>query len=149
MIEPAPASSLSRTRLRVARAGLPSPLALPDYLPARMLNEFVYCRRLFFYEWVDGLFAHSADTLDGAHRHEQHDRKEHELLPPEDAERIHARSVTLSSETHGLIAKLDLIEGEGSAVTPVDYKRGAPKETEAGPEAWPADRVQLARRRWC
>ncbi|MEX1129720.1 MAG: CRISPR-associated protein Cas4, partial [Vicinamibacterales bacterium] len=143
MIEPAPASSLSRTRLRMARAVLPAALVLPDYLPARMLNEFVYCRRLFFYEWVDGLFAHSADTLDGAHRHEQHDRKEHELLPPEDAERIHARSVTLSSDTHGLIAKLDLIEGEGSGVTPVDYKRGAPKDTGEGPEAWPADRVQL------
>jgi len=143
MIEPAPASSLSGNRLRMARAALPATLAVPDYLPARMLNEFVYCRRLFFYEWVDGLFAHSADTLDGAHRHERHDRKEDELLPPDDAERIHARSVTLSSDTHGLIAKLDLIEGEGSTVTPVDYKRGAPKDTEAGPEAWPADRVQL------
>jgi hypothetical protein len=56
MIEPATASSLSRIRLRMARAALPSTLALPGYLPARMLNEFVYCRRLFFYEWVDGLF---------------------------------------------------------------------------------------------
>jgi hypothetical protein len=25
-------------------------LKLPDLLPARMLNEFVYCPRLFFYE---------------------------------------------------------------------------------------------------
>ena len=24
---------------------------LPDYLPARMVNEFAYCPRLFFYEW--------------------------------------------------------------------------------------------------
>ncbi len=143
MIEPAPASSLSRTRLRMARATMPPRAAVPDYLPARMLNEFVYCRRLFFYEWVDGLFAHSADTLDGAHRHERHDRKEDELLPPDEAERIHARSVTLSSDTHGLIAKLDLIEGDGAAATPVDYKRGSPKDTEAGPEAWPADRMQL------
>ena len=23
---------------------------LPDYMPARMVNEFVYCPRLFFYE---------------------------------------------------------------------------------------------------
>jgi len=28
-------------------------LKLPDLLPARMLNEFVYCPRLFFYEWVE------------------------------------------------------------------------------------------------
>lgn len=142
MMEPAPASTLSVSKLRMARASLP-PLAVPEYLPARMLNEFVYCRRLFFYEWVEGLFAHSTDTLEGAHRHERHDQKEHELLPPEEAERIHARSVMLSSDTHGLIAKLDLIEGEGSSVTPVDYKRGAPKDTDEGPEAWPADRVQL------
>ena len=142
MPEPAPETSTSRTPLRMARATLP-PLALPDYLPARMLNEYVYCPRLFFYEWVDGLFAHSADTLDGAHRHERHDRREDELPAPDEAERIHARSVTLSSEGHGLIAKLDLVEGDGAAVTPVDYKRGSPKDTDAGPDAWPADRVQL------
>ena len=35
---------------------------LPDYMPARMVNEFVYCPRLFFYEWVEGLFQESADT---------------------------------------------------------------------------------------
>ena len=143
MQEPAPASSLSRVRLRMARAELARAAPPPEYLPARMLNEFVYCPRLFFYEWVEGLFAHNADTLEGAHRHGRHDRHEDELLPPEEAERIHARSVTLSSETHGLIAKLDLIEGDGSDVAPVDYKRGSPKDTDEGPEAWPADRVQL------
>lgn len=143
MPEPVPASSLSRTRLRMARAALPPQAMPPDYLPARMLNEFVYCPRLFFYEWVDGLFAHSADTLDGAFRHERHERRDDELLPPEEAERIHARSVTLASETYGVIAKLDLIEGESESVTPVDYKRGAPRDPDEGPEAWPADRVQL------
>jgi hypothetical protein len=35
----------------------------PDYLPARMLNEFVYCPRLFYYEWVEGVFADSLDTV--------------------------------------------------------------------------------------
>ena len=42
---------------------------LPEYLPARMVNEYTYCPRLFFYEWVEGLFAHSADTLEGRHDH--------------------------------------------------------------------------------
>ena len=37
---------------------------LPDYLPARMVNEFAYCPRLFFYEWVEGLFAESVDTVE-------------------------------------------------------------------------------------
>ncbi len=59
-------------------------------------------------------------------------------------EQIHSRSVMLSSDTYGLIAKMDLVEGDGAAVVPVDYKKGRPHETEGGPQAWPADRVQMA-----
>ncbi len=36
-----------------------------EALPARMLNEFVYCPRLFYLEHVDGLFANNADTMTG------------------------------------------------------------------------------------
>jgi CRISPR-associated protein Cas1 len=132
-----------RTRLRMARVTLPPRATLPDYLPARMLNEFVYCPRLFFYEWVEGLFAHSADTIDGAQRHERHDDKHDALPEPGAEEHIHARSVQLESDVHGLIARMDLVEGEGTMVTPLDYKRGAPKDSEEGPQAWPADRAQL------
>src|ERR1017187_10379153 len=42
---------------------------LPDYLPARMVNEDAYCPRLFFYEWVEGLFAESVDTVEGSIQH--------------------------------------------------------------------------------
>jgi CRISPR-associated protein Cas1 len=124
------------------------PIVAPDYLPARMLNEFVYCPRLFYYEWVEGVFAHNRETVEGALRHSKLDGKQDELAPADELnpeERIHSRSVTLSSEAHGLIAKLDLIEAEGRTVTPVDYKRGSPRrnaETDL-PEAWDADRVQL------
>jgi CRISPR-associated protein Cas1 len=44
-----------------------------DFLPARMLNEFVYCPRLFFYEHVEGVFVHNADTKRGAAQHERVD----------------------------------------------------------------------------
>lgn len=141
--EPAPASAREWPR----RAGAArAPLQLPEYLPARMLNEFVYCPRLFFYEWVEGVFRHSSDTVDGAQKHERADEREDELPPHHDidGEAFRARAITLASDTHGLIAKLDLVEGAGGKVTPVDYKRGAPRDTEAGPEAWPADRVQIA-----
>jgi hypothetical protein len=37
---------------------------------------------------------------------------------------MHARSVHLTSERLGITAKIDLVEGEGDRVTPVDYKRG-------------------------
>src|SRR2546421_12262460 len=40
-----------------------------DPIPARMLNEFVYCQRLFYYEFVEGVFVESADTLRGGAIH--------------------------------------------------------------------------------
>ncbi|HVW85866.1 MAG TPA: CRISPR-associated endonuclease Cas1, partial [Bryobacteraceae bacterium] len=116
---------------------------LPDYLPARMVNEFVYCPRLFFYEWVDGLFRESADTMEGSAQHRRVDARPTEL-PQETDEKIHARSVTLASERLRVIAKLDLVEAEGRRATPVDYKHGAPREGKDGIGMWPADRVQIA-----
>lgn len=120
---------------------------LPDYLPARMVNEFVYCPRLFFYEWVEGVFRESADTIEGSVQHRRVDREGGSLPTPseiEDGARIHSRSVTLSSERVRVIAKLDLIEVENGSVTPVDYKHGRPKESNDTMGLWPADRVQLA-----
>lgn len=132
-----------------ASLSVPTPLAgTPDYLPARMLNEFVYCPRLFYYEWVDGIFVESRDTVAGTLRHEKLERKEDALPSSEaiaDGRTIHSRSVTLSDDTHRLIAKLDLIEGEEGVVTPVDYKIGAPRRNDDKGQitVWDADRVQL------
>jgi CRISPR-associated protein Cas1 len=133
-LEPIPAKATLRRRV-----------TLPDYVPARMLNEFVYCPRLFFYEWVEGVFRHSSDTVDGAQRHERGDEREDALPPHHELTDVtfRARGVTLSSDVHRLIAKLDLIEAGNGRVTPVDYKRGGPREGDAGPEAWPADLVQI------
>lgn len=118
---------------------------LPDYLPARMVNEFSYCPRLFFYEWVEGIFLDSADTIEGKLQHRRVDREGAPLKPAEEAEgEWKTRSVTLSSDTHRLIARIDLLEGDGATATPVDYKHGRPRETPSGLEPWPADRFQLA-----
>ena len=38
-----------------------------------MLNEFVYCPRLFYYEFVEGIFVHNADTREGAAQHRRVD----------------------------------------------------------------------------
>ncbi|MDW8355150.1 MAG: CRISPR-associated endonuclease Cas1, partial [Bryobacterales bacterium] len=132
-------------------AGLPDASAhrepaLPDYLPARMVNEFVYCPRLFFYEWVEGVFEESADTIEGKFQHRRVDAKVTELPGPAELgeEKLHARSVTLASERHRLIARIDLLEAVGGLVTPIDYKHGRPRQTDVGPELWPADKVQIA-----
>ncbi len=45
----------------------------PQQIPARMLNEFVYCQRLFYYEFVEGVFVESADTLRGGAIHQRVD----------------------------------------------------------------------------
>ena len=126
-------------------------LKLPDLLPARMLNEFVYCPRLFFYEWVEGVFENSADTLDGQAKHTRVDSGPSAMPAAKDmdGETIHSRSVTLSSERVGLTAKLDLIESDANAedqrsVRPVDYKRGKPRDVDGLPTPWPSDRIQIA-----
>jgi CRISPR-associated protein Cas1 len=120
--------------------------AVPDYLPARMLNEFIYCPRLFFYEWVDAVFKENADTIEGKAQHRRVDEKPTSLPAPEDLaeEKIRSRSVSLSSDRYGVIARMDLVEAEGGKVTPVDYKHGSPRETGSGIELWPADKIQLA-----
>src|ERR1035437_4016856 len=137
--------------------------SLPDYLPARMVNEYAYCPRLFFYEWVEGLFAESVDTVEGAIQHRRVDAKATALPSAEEMEAreekttgdgkrpsvppppqsIHSRSVQLSSERLRVIAKMDLVEVEDGAVTPVDYKHGRPRDGSDGLELWPADRAQL------
>ncbi|NEV60669.1 CRISPR-associated endonuclease Cas4g/Cas1g [Thiorhodococcus minor] len=125
---------------------LPFPEMVRDVplLPARMINEFCYCPRLAYLEWVQGEWDDSADTVEGRHAHRRVDRPGGTLPPAEAAEpeeKIHARSITLSSNRLGLIAKMDLIEGEGSRVTPVDYKRG--KRPHVAHGAYDPERVQL------
>jgi CRISPR-associated protein Cas1 len=130
-------------RAEIAEKTEPS---LPDLLPARMVNEFVYCPRLFFYEWVDGLFRESVDTLEGKFQHQRVDAKVSALPAPPDATagEFVCRSLMLSSEAHRVIARIDLLEVSEGGVTPVDYKHGRPRETETGLEPWPTDRMQLA-----
>jgi len=120
---------------------------VPDLLPARMLNEFAYCPRLFYLEWVDGEWDDSADTVEGRYVHRRVDREggalpaAGESADEEQPPVIHARSVQLSSPEEGLIARIDLVEGEGDCVTPVDYKRGAAPDVPGG--AYEPERVQV------
>lgn len=111
-------------------------------VPARMLNEYVYCPRLAYMMWVEGEFAHSADTVEGAIRHKRVD-KESGALPGagEEVEKVHARSVSLSSERLGLTATIDVVEGGPDGVQPVDYKKGKRPHVAAG--AYDPERVQL------
>src|SRR5579875_1778888 len=46
---------------------------VPELVPARMLNEYAYCPRLFFLEWVDRLWDSNADVEEGNLRHRRVD----------------------------------------------------------------------------
>jgi CRISPR-associated protein Cas1 len=81
-----------------------------------MLNEFVYCPRLFYYEFVEGVFVHNADTVRGAAAHQRVDSGSGALPPSteepaksESDEAIHSRSVMLGSAKHGITCKMDLV----------------------------------------
>lgn len=111
-----------------------------DLIPARMVNEYVYCPRLFYLEWVDGRFEDSDDTVVGRRVHRAVDKETGAAPLPEDGALLAARSLTLSSTTLGLVSRLDLVEGSGGEVVPVDYKKGAPRPDGT---AWPTDEVQV------
>jgi CRISPR-associated protein Cas1 len=121
--------------------------AEPQQIPARMMNEFVYCQRLFYYEFVEGVFVESVDTLRGAAIHQRVDsgngalpaaktKKKTEKTTTEEKpsetvdvsakeaeaqhnepETIHSRSVQMGSERLGIVAKMDLVEVRAGLAT--------------------------------
>ena len=118
-----------------------------ELLPVRMLNEMVYCERLFYLEYVQGDFQDSAETIEGRYKHHNVDKEKGELPNKSVLEEvdnnnvIHASSVLLSGEICKLIARMDLIEGIGKEVQPVEYKRGEPPDNSE--RVWPSDLIQV------
>lgn len=119
----------------------PPAVDVPDLVPARMVNEFTYCRRLFFLEWVQARFADNADTVEGRYEHRVVDQ-EGGLAPlPGEGDMIRTRSLLLSSPRLGLVARADIVESDGGTVRPVDVKRGTLPDT--ADRSWEPERVQL------
>ncbi len=143
-------------------------IASPRLIPAKALAQFAYCPRLGYLEWVQSEFEENEYTLDGERIHARVDQlsfhKSSRIPDPEDLadaapepdQVLHAgvpqapaqgkpkvaRAITLSSETHGLIARLDIIEHQGKRASPVDYKRG--KKPDIPGNAWFPNKVQVA-----
>lgn len=139
---------------------------VPDLVPARMVNEVLYCERLMYLEWVQGEFADNYFTVDGRAVHRRADTRAKALRPTptapstdtstsdsdddddtlaaEPEERPYtARSVWLSSETLGVTAKIDVVDVDetGRVVIPVEYKRGKRPDQPEG--AYLPERAQL------
>lgn len=133
--------SAQSLRVREAGAVVIGTDDLPELVPARMVNEFVYCPRLCYLEWAQQRWEPNDDTAAGAFRHHSTDAKGGVL--PDAAAGDHAPlstfSVTMSDEGWGLTGVIDRIDHTADGAVPVDLKKGHPR---ADGTPWPADRIQ-------
>ena len=93
-----------------------------DLIPASMLGAFAYCPRLCYMAFVQGESQDSADLADGRLLHRWVDAGQDPV--PDEFVPFHARSVSLSAPKEGVCCCIDLLEGDGKSVTPIEYKRG-------------------------
>jgi CRISPR-associated protein Cas1 len=116
-------------------------------LPVRRLHNFIYCPRLFYFQWVENIFQENADTVAGSHVHRNVDAPSRlddpkELGLPEGAK---LRSLRLESESLGLIGVVDIVEGGPEGAEIIDYKKGSARRSAEGErEAKDPDAMQVA-----
>jgi CRISPR-associated protein Cas1 len=117
----------------------------------RNLHNFIYCPRLFYFQWVENNFKENADTVAGSLVHRNVDapspldhektRALAECLPPGAS----LRSLRLESEALGLIGVVDLVENGPDGPEIVDYKKGAARRDAEGQRvAKEPDAIQVA-----
>jgi len=126
-------------------------LEMQPPLPVRRLHNFIYCPRLFYFQWVENIFQENADTVAGSQVHRNVDapsRLEEEKAKalgenlPEGAK---IRSLRLESESLGLIGVVDIVEGGPDGAEVIDYKRGsARRDSEGERVAKEPDALQVA-----
>ena len=122
-------------------------LELQPPLPVRRLHNFIYCPRLFYFQWVENIFQENADTVAGSHVHRNVDAPSKlddpkELGLPEGAK---LRSLRLESESLGLIGVVDIVEGGPDGAEIIDYKRGSARRDGEGERvAKEPDAMQVA-----
>src|SRR5688572_8108726 len=82
-------------------------------LPVRRVHNFMYCPRLFYYQWVENVFQENADTVEGSRVHRNVDEpsrlEDPAALGFPSGSRM--RSLRLESETLGLLGVVDIVEG--------------------------------------
>lgn len=131
----------------------------PLLLPLRMLNEWTYCPRLFYLEFVDGLWEESVDTVAGAVEHAATDtppvrrsRQARRGAPAQAPEPFegHTLHVALSDPGLGITGRLDVLEHDDGVHYPLEYKHGSPPQIgRASPErigpsgGWLTDEIQV------
>ena len=115
---------------------------MDDYLAISALQHYAFCPRQFALIHVEQVWNENRYTAEGRLLHERVDAG----VPEQRRNVRFERAVSLLSERHGLIGKMDLLEievgGDLPRYIPVEYKRGKPKI-----EDW--DRIQLCAQALC
>lgn len=103
-------------------------------LPVRRLHNFIYCSRLFYYQWVENIFQENADTVEGSRIHHGVDSPSRigDLKELNHAEGTQIRSLKLESEKLGLVGVVDIIEGGSAGAVLIDYKKGSARRDKEG-----------------
>jgi CRISPR-associated protein Cas1 len=97
------------------------------------LHALAYCERLFYLEEVEEIRIADAAVYAGRTLHATLDREEGAL-----------EKRTLASERLGLTGIVDVLRRRDGAYIPYEHKRGRSRTGTEGPEAWEADRIQIA-----
>jgi CRISPR-associated protein Cas1 len=120
-------------------------------LPVRRLHNFIYCPRLFYFQWVENIFQENADTVAGSHVHRnvdapsRLDEEKAKALGENLPEGAKLRSLRLESESLGLIGVVDIVEGGPDGAEIIDYKKGSARRDGEGERvAKEPDALQVA-----
>ena len=100
----------------------------------RNLHNFIYCQRLFYFQWVENIFQENADTVAGSFAHRNVDAPS-KLDDPKELglpEGTKLRSLRLESESLGLIGVVDIVEGGPEGAEIIDYKKGSARRGAEG-----------------
>jgi CRISPR-associated protein Cas1 len=115
---------------------IPLPLLNSHAPPVRVmaLHALAYCPRLFYLEEVEEIRVADHRVFAGRQLHAA-------LEADEDGESV---SVELSSDSLGLIGKVDCLRRRDGSHLPYEHKRGKPaRDSDNTPEPWPSDRLQI------
>lgn len=110
-------------------------------VPARILNEHVYCPRLAWLEWEAQAFTDNLETAEGTDAHRRVDEERGDLDADPDSD-VQATSLTLSSERLGVVARIDRVERRDGVTVPVETKHGRPRR--GSMPVWPPELAQIA-----
>jgi len=97
------------------------------------LHALAYCHRLFYLEEVEEIRVADDRVYAGRELHVA-------LEAGEDGE---PTQLELADPELGLFGKVDALRRRDGSLIPYEHKRGRCRRGDAGPEAWPSDRIQV------